>query len=350
MTPPIVFLSDFGYRNEWVGICHAVINKIAPESHVIDLSHGVPPLDVRAGALLLSDSLPYLRHDAVVLAVVDPSVGRELDIAIKTGNGRILVGPDNGLLAPAWRAAEGVASAVSITSSEILLEPVSQSFHARDVFAPAAAHLAAGASLDDLGEPIEPQTLVDLHVSEPTVEPGKIACEVLDLNRFGNVQLNVRTSHLAAAGLDQAERISVEATSGSAIVKRVATYADLTEGEWGLNGRPAWLALGHPRKPVQRRRRPRSRRRRPSLAYPGARLSSSLFGVTPSGAVHTGAAATLEVRSGSCTRADLAADAAPRVDVHELRQRGIHLTSGGLPPRRAYALVRFSRGDMRACG
>ncbi len=244
MTPPIVFLSDFGYRNEWVGICHAVINKIAPESHVIDLSHGVPPLDVRAGALLLSDSLPYLRHDAVVLAVVDPSVGRELDIAIKTGNGRILVGPDNGLLAPAWRAAEGVANAVSITSSEILLEPVSQSFHARDVFAPAAAHLAAGASLDDLGEPIEPQTLVDLHVSEPTVEPGKIACEVLDLNRFGNVQLNVRTSHLAAAGLDQAERISVEATSGSAIVKRVATYADLTEGEWGLMVDPrGWLSV-----------------------------------------------------------------------------------------------------------
>jgi S-adenosyl-L-methionine hydrolase (adenosine-forming) len=244
VTPPIVFLSDFGYRNEWVGICHAVINKIAPESQVIDLSHGVPPLDVRAGALLLSDSLPYFRHEAVVLAVVDPSVGRELDIAIRTGDGRILVGPDNGLLAPAWRAAEGVANAVSITSSEILLEPVSQSFHARDVFAPAAAHLATGASLTDLGESIEPQTLVDLHVSEPTVEPGKIACEVLDLNRFGNVQLNARTSHLAAAGLDQAERISVEATSGNAVVKRVATYADLTEGEWGLMVDPrGWLSV-----------------------------------------------------------------------------------------------------------
>jgi len=119
-----------------------------------------------------------------------------------------------------------------------------QSFHARDVFAPAAAHLATGASLDDLGEPIEPQALVDLHVSEPTVEPGKIACEVLDLNRFGNVQLNARTSHLAAAGLDQAERISVEATSGNAVVKRVATYADLTEGEWGLMVDPrGWLSV-----------------------------------------------------------------------------------------------------------
>src|SRR3954447_23697907 len=108
MTVPIVFLSAFGSRNEWVGICHAVMNKIAPDSQVIDLSHGVPPLDVRAGALLLSDSLPYLRHDAVILAVVDPSVGRARDIAIRTGDGRVLVGPDNGLLAPSWRAAEGV--------------------------------------------------------------------------------------------------------------------------------------------------------------------------------------------------------------------------------------------------
>lgn len=244
MTHPIVFLSDFGYRNEWVGICHAVINKIAPESQVIDLSHGVAPLDVRAGALLLADSLAYFRHQAVVLAVIDPSVGRDRDIAVRTGDGRILVGPDNGLLAPAWRAAEGVTDAVSITSSAILLEPVSASFHARDVLAPAAAHLATGASFADLGEPIEPQVLVDLGVPEPTVEPGKIACEVLDLNRFGNVQLNVRSSHLAAAGLDQAERISVGAYSGNVVVKRVSTYADLAEGEWGLMVDPrGWISV-----------------------------------------------------------------------------------------------------------
>jgi S-adenosylmethionine hydrolase len=244
MTHPIVFLSDFGYRNEWVGICHVVINKIAPESHVVDLSHGVPPLDVRAGALLLSDSLPYLPHEAIVLAVIDPSVGRDRDIAVRTGDGRVLVGPDNGLLAPASRAAEGVAEAVSITSSDILLEPVAPALHARDVLAPAAAHLAAGASFSQLGELIEPGTLVDLHFPQPSVEPGKIACEVVDLNRFGNVQLNVRTSHLAAAGLDQPERIWVESHSGKAVAKRVSTYADLAEGEWGLMVDPrGWLSV-----------------------------------------------------------------------------------------------------------
>jgi S-adenosylmethionine hydrolase len=244
MTGSIIFLSDFGYRNEWVGICHAVIDKIAPDANVVDLSHGVPPLDVRAGALVLADSLPFIRHDAVVLAVVDPSVGRDRDIAVRTGDGRLLVGPDNGLLAPAWRAAEGIAEAVSITSSSVLIEPVSPSFHARDVLAPAAAHLATGMSLDALGDALEATTLVELGIPEPSVEDGKIACEVLDLNRFGNVQLNVRSSHLATAGLDQADRIVVEGFSGGGVVQQVSTYADLAENQWGLMIDPrGWLSV-----------------------------------------------------------------------------------------------------------
>jgi S-adenosylmethionine hydrolase len=244
MSRSIVFLSDFGYRNEWVGICHAVIDRIAPGVNVVDLSHGVPPLDVRAGALELADSLPYIRHDAVVLAVVDPSVGRDLDIALRTGDGRLLVGPDNGLLAPAWHASEGIAEAVSITSSEVLLEPVAPSFHARDVLAPAAAHLAAGVALGDLGEAVEPSSLAEMRIPEPSVEAGKIACEVLDLNRFGNVQLNVRPSHLAASGLDRADRILVEAESGGGLARQVSTYADLAGDQWGLMVDPrGWLSV-----------------------------------------------------------------------------------------------------------
>jgi S-adenosyl-L-methionine hydrolase (adenosine-forming) len=244
LTRPIVFLSDFGYRNEWVGICHAVIDSIAPESRVIDLSHGVPPLDVRAAALLLADSLPLLREDAVVLAVVDPSVGRDRDIAVRTGDGRLLVGPDNGLLAPAWHIAGDVAQAVSITAPSVVREPVSPSFHARDVLAPAAAHLAVGTPLEELGDAVEPAELAEIRIPEAAVEPGKIVCEVLDLNRFGNVQLNVRDSHLASAGLDGAARIAVEAHSGGAVVRRVSTYADLDAGEWGLLVDPrGWLSV-----------------------------------------------------------------------------------------------------------
>jgi S-adenosylmethionine hydrolase len=244
MTRSIVFLSDFGYRNEWVGICHAVINRIAPESAVVDLSHGVPPLDVRGGALVLADSLAFIRHDAVLLAVVDPSVGRDRDIAVETGDGRLLVGPDNGLLSPSWRAAEGPLRAVSITSSLVVLEPVAPSLHARDVLAPAAAHLATGMPLEELGDPVAVETLTQLHIPEPIVERGKIDCEVLDLNRFGNVQLNVRESHLAAADLDRADRISVDAHAGAAVVQRVSTYSDLEAGEWGLMIDPrGWLSV-----------------------------------------------------------------------------------------------------------
>src|SRR5689334_17165253 len=115
----IVFLSDFGYRDEWVGICHAVMNRIAPASAIVDLSHGVPPLDVRGGAVLLVDSLDYVSAESIVLAIVDPNVGRDRDIAVESQDGRLLVGPDNGLLAPAIAALGGVAGAVEITSPEI---------------------------------------------------------------------------------------------------------------------------------------------------------------------------------------------------------------------------------------
>jgi S-adenosyl-L-methionine hydrolase (adenosine-forming) len=244
MSRSIVFLSDFGYRNEWVGICHAVINRIAPDSPIVDLSHGIPALHVDAGALLLADSMPYLSEEAVVLAVVDPSVGRDRDIAIETRDGHLLVGPDNGLLAPAWRAAGGAARAVSVTSEDVLLQPVSPSFHARDVLAPAAAHLAAGRALEELGEAVSVESLADLRLPEPLVEPHRIQCEVIDLNRFGNVQLNVREADLQSAGLDGAAKISVQAHAGAGVAKRVATYSDLVEGEWGLMVDPrGWLAV-----------------------------------------------------------------------------------------------------------
>src|SRR3954451_213212 len=144
----IVFLSDFGYRNEWVGICHAVMNRVSPGSPIVDLSHGVPALDVRGGAVLLADSLPYLAADAILLAIVDPSVGRDRDVALETNDARLIVGPDNGLLALAAAARAAVPRAVEITSDDVVLPPISPSCHARDVPAPAATHLASGAAIE----------------------------------------------------------------------------------------------------------------------------------------------------------------------------------------------------------
>jgi S-adenosyl-L-methionine hydrolase (adenosine-forming) len=240
---PIVFLSDFGLSNEWVGICHAVMSRIAPRSRIIDVSHLVPQLNVLSGALLLADSLPYLADDAVVLAVVDPNVGKDREIAVQAQDGRMFVGPDNGLLAPALKQA-GIAKVVEITSPDVIVEPVSPSFRARDVLCPATAHLAAGMGIEELGPELDASTLVELAVPEPEVLKGKITCEVVDFNRFGNLTLNVREGDLAAAGLEDTPNLAVEGVSASTHARRGETYADFEPGEYGVIIDPrGWLMV-----------------------------------------------------------------------------------------------------------
>jgi S-adenosylmethionine hydrolase len=241
---PIVFLSDFGLGNEWVGICHSAMARISPSSPIVDLSHLIRPLEVAAGALLLADSMPYIADDAVVLAVVDPNVGKDREVAIETNSGRHLVGPDNGLLSLAWGAAGGVRTAVQIAEPSDLDHPIAESFRAPDTLCPAAARLAAGTPLDELGDQLDRETLAVVTVPEPEIQDGKIRCEVIDFNRFGNVQLNVREDDLAAAGLDGAPAVTVEAVSGSAEAKRGSTYADFAAGDYGILFDPrGWLTI-----------------------------------------------------------------------------------------------------------
>jgi S-adenosylmethionine hydrolase len=241
---PIVFLSDFGLGNEWVGLCHAVMSGISPQCPIVDLSHLVRPLEVGSGALLLADSMPYISEQAVVLAVVDPTVGKDREIAIETGSGRHLVGPDNGLLSLAWDAAGGIRSAVELTSPEIVRRPHSEAFRAPDTLCPAAAALAGGAPIAELGSELDPATLAVVEMAAPEIEPGKITCEVIDFNRFGNVHLNVRPADLAAAGLDGETTITIEAVSGAAEAKRGSTYADFAAGEYGVLVDPrGWLTI-----------------------------------------------------------------------------------------------------------
>src|SRR5690242_4582260 len=185
---PIVFMSDFGLGNEWVGICHSVLATTASQSPVVDLTHLIRPLEVQSGALLLADSMPYIAEDAVILAVVDPNVGKDREIAVATASGRHLVGPDNGLLSLAWDAAGGIAAAVEITSSDVVRPPRAESFRAPDTLCPAAARLATGMRLEQLGPPLEPESLAALALSEPEIDDGEIRAEVLDFNRFGNIQ------------------------------------------------------------------------------------------------------------------------------------------------------------------
>jgi S-adenosyl-L-methionine hydrolase (adenosine-forming) len=231
---PIVFLSDFGLANEWVGICHSVMAGVSPQSPIVDLTHLIRPLEVQSGALVLADSMPYIPGDAVVLGIVDPKVGKDREIAIQTKSGRHLVGPDNGLLSLSWEAAGGIDTVVEITSPEVVHPPRAESFRAPDTLCPAAAHLACGRPIDDLGAAVEPTTLNALTLPEPEISDGEIRGEVLDFNRFGNIQLNVREADLARAGLDDARSLTIKATSASAEARRGRTYADFAVGEYGV--------------------------------------------------------------------------------------------------------------------
>jgi hypothetical protein len=229
MTGPLItFLSDYGLEDEFAGVCHAVIAGICPQARVIDLTHGIPRHDVRAGALVLRSALAYL-PTGTHLAVVDPDVGAERRaVAIRTADERVFVGPDNGLLSLAAQAAGGVVETVDIARSPFRLEPVSATFHGRDIFAPVAARLAAGAALAEAGEPIDPGQLVSLDLPRPRVENGTLVARVVYIDHFGNVQLGVEHEELADTGLKLGRPVELELGTRAAHEAHFArTFADV---------------------------------------------------------------------------------------------------------------------------
>jgi S-adenosylmethionine hydrolase len=209
----ITFLSDYGYRDEFVGVCHGVIARRCPTARIIDLSHGVPRHDVRAGALMLRAALPYT-PPGIHLAVVDPGVGtarRAVALAVEE-QPRILVGPDNGLLMAAAATFGGVQDGVEISNSRERLEPTSATFHGRDIFAPVAAALAAGVPLHEVGEPIAPDGLATLQLPEARVENNTLLTHVLTIDGYGNVGLDATAELAAKVGINEASGLIVEAS------------------------------------------------------------------------------------------------------------------------------------------
>jgi S-adenosylmethionine hydrolase len=229
---PITFLSDYGYEDEFAGACRAVIALVAPGAPVIDLTHGVPPRDVRRGAVALLDALPYAPA-GVHLAVVDPGVGGERrPVAVRVGTeDRILVGPDNGLLWPAIEALGGPVEAVDVTGSAFRIEPVSATFHGRDLFAPVAAGLALGAPLTEAGEAVEPGSLARLELPPARAEANRLVAEVLHLDRFGNATLSARGDALAGGSVSPGDALSIEVGGRSLGASFARTFADGGEGE-----------------------------------------------------------------------------------------------------------------------
>jgi S-adenosylmethionine hydrolase len=202
-SPVVALLSDYGPGSEHVGALHAVIAAACPSADRIDLAHDLPPGDVRAGAIVLARLAPHVPR-AVVVAVVDPGVGTgRRAVAVALGPGGALVGPDNGLLGPAAREL-GAPAAVVLPP---LPPEAPVTFHGRDLLAPAAARLAAGSPLAELGEPADPSTLAEPDLPPPEVAPGTLRATAVIVDRFGNVELLAGAGDLERAGFTLGDRI-----------------------------------------------------------------------------------------------------------------------------------------------
>jgi S-adenosyl-L-methionine hydrolase (adenosine-forming) len=194
------FLTDYGLEDGFVAACHGVAARIAPRAHVIDVTHLIPPGDIRRGAAVLAQTVPYL-PPAVHVAVVDPGVGTaRRGVAVAAGSS-VFVGPDNGLLSWAVAAAGGAARAFSLTNRELWLGDVAATFHGRDIFMPVAAHLATDAELASAGTEIDVGDLVMLPAPERLVRDSTAEGEVLTVDRFGNIQLAITASDAAEIGV-----------------------------------------------------------------------------------------------------------------------------------------------------
>jgi S-adenosylmethionine hydrolase len=229
----ISFLSDYGYDDEFVGVVKSVIRSIAPQVAVVDVTHAIPPHDVRAGGLALARSAQYL-CPGVVLAVVDPGVGGDRRaVAVEVGDGTsVLVGPDNGLLAPAVALVGGASRAVELTDARFQLPAPGATFAGRDVFAPAAAHLCAGVELRELGREIDPAGLLPstLPISHLDDE-GALVAEVLWVDHFGNAQLNVDPDEVESMGGD---RVRLRLGDDVRTARVATSYDGVPTGDVGL--------------------------------------------------------------------------------------------------------------------
>jgi len=226
---PITFLSDYGGEDEFAGVCRAVIRQIAPDAPLIDLTHGIGRQGIRHGALALANALPFC-PPGIHLAVVDPGVGTaRRPVAVTTmEEGRFLVGPDNGLLLPAAERFGWVTEAVEISTSPWRLEPVSATFHGRDLFAPVAARLAMGEALADAGTPLDPDDLVRIELPRP--EPGRagrLTAHATVIDGFGNVQLDARPGDLESARLGREVAIGSDGRSA----RYLRTFSDAGPGD-----------------------------------------------------------------------------------------------------------------------
>lgn len=228
-TRVICFLTDFGLDDDYVGVCKGVIARLTPTANVIDLAHELPGFALEYGAEVLEHATRYMPASAVYLAVIDPGVGTDRRaLALRSGSGALLVGPDNGLLLPAADSLGGVAEAISLTDDRHHLHPVSSTFHGRDIFSPAAARLAAGKPISDLGEQVEPASLVRLETPDSEAPSEDLGTRILAIDRYGNVRLSASQD---TPGLAFGSLLRVETPEGTLKCLYAETFGGSAVGD-----------------------------------------------------------------------------------------------------------------------
>jgi S-adenosylmethionine hydrolase len=226
----VTFLSDFGLKDDFVGTCHGVMKRIAPDAQIIDITHGIPPQAVLQGAHVHANPIGFMPV-GVHLAIVDPGVGGpRRPLALRDAEDRLYVGPDNGLLLPAASRA-GVVAAHEIANPAYALESISRTFHGRDLFSPAAAHLSRGVPVDELGPPLDPEGLVTLDLPKPVLADGTAVATLLYLDSFGNIALNLTRDDVKQIGIVSGTRIELEHAGERYYAVMARTFADARPGD-----------------------------------------------------------------------------------------------------------------------
>ena len=227
----LTFLSDYGLEDAFLGVCKGVIARTAPDVRVIDVLHLVTRQDVEQGSAVLASAVPYLPAPAVHLALVDPFRATPTrGVAVRTADGSTFVAPDNGLTSQAWEIAGGPVSAYVLDNPALWHPTPARTFRGRDVFSPVAARLAGGLPLDQVGTALEVDELERLAVRQPTVEADHVHGEVVQVDHFGNLTLNLERAHLERAGIRVGDEVELRCSGKSLVVPFLLTYGEVARG------------------------------------------------------------------------------------------------------------------------
>jgi S-adenosylmethionine hydrolase len=231
--PTIVFMTDFGTANDAVAICRAVIVGIAPDVRIMDITHQVTPFSIEEGSRFLAGVTPYYPAGTVFLVVVDPGVGTSRKaVIIKSKKGQYFVLPDNGLITPVADR-DGIEGAHDITNTSWMIgNKVSSTFHGRDIFSPAAAHLAAGEDWTQAGPSIEPKDLVRLKIETATIGAMEITGKVIGLDDpYGSLITNIQGEDFKKLGYDLGDTVTVTIDNKAHTFPYTKTFMDVPVGE-----------------------------------------------------------------------------------------------------------------------